>query len=153
MRKALSYFIISIVCLYVLNILTLVIFGKSSLTKKIIKDTHTSYRQYQWTEDVNLASDLKLNQKQVSILKEFYADTKADFKYLDVNRFDDEVKNVFSSDDKYLHMLMVDRHFGYPVYKVEEAEKINEYYHGYKRTYLWLVVTWVQNDEEFLGIS
>ena len=153
MRKAFSYFIGSFVCLYVLNILTLVIFGKSSLTKKIIQDTHTSYHQFQWTEDVNLASDLKLNQNQIGILKEFYIDTKADFKYLDVDGFDDEVKDIFSSDDKYLHMLMADRHFGYPVYKVEEAEKIAEYYHGYRRTYLWLFVTWVQIDEEFLGIS
>lgn len=152
MRKAFSYFIVSFICLYVLNILTLAILGKSSLTKKIIQDTHTSYREFQWTEDVNLLSDLKLNQNQVRILKEYYADTKADFKYLDVDRFDDEVKEVFAPD-KYLHMLMVDRHFGYPVYKVEEAEKINEYYHGYSRTYLWLFLMWVQIDVEFLGIS
>ena len=86
------------------------------------------------------------------MLKEFYEGTKADFKYLDVDEFNDEVKEVFLSD-KYLHMLMVDRYFGYPVYKVEEAEKINEYYHGFRRTYLWVFVDWVQIDEEFLGIS
>ena len=126
-------------------------FGKTSLVEKIIQDTHTSYKELQWTEDANLISDLDLGENQLEIFKDFYSDTKADLKYIKINRNYDST--VLSKKNIYLHLLLIERDIGNPVYKVEESEKIDEYYHGWRRTYIWLLVDWILIDEMFLGIS
>lgn len=152
MRKAFLYSLGAIIILYVLNLLTLVVFGKSLLIERALQDTHTSYRQFQWTENVQLVSDLDLNDHQVGLFKEFYANTKAEPTYHEVQDVK-ELEALFQAKDTFMHWLIVDRQPGLTVYSIEETEHINEYLHSYRRTYLWVFVGWVQLYEEFLGIS
>ncbi len=138
--------------MYLLNILAFFIFGKTALVKQILDDTHTSYKQYQWTRNVTIASTLDLKSDQIILIKEFYNGTKADFEYLEVEGFDG-VKEIFSSPDKFLHFLKGEFQLWRFTCSIDESEKIAEYYHGYRRTYVWLFFKWVKIDEEFLGIT
>lgn len=126
-------------------------FGKTSLAKKVVRDTHTSYKEFQWTDEVNLISDLEFGESQLAIFKDFYSGTKADLKYMKIDRTHDS--NVLYKKNVYLHLIFIERNLGSPIYKVEESEKIDEYYHGFRRTYLWVLVDWILIDEMFLGIS
>ncbi len=119
--------------------------------KKVVRDTHTSYKEFQWTKNVNLISDLDFDESQVVIFKDFYSDTKADLRYIRIDESHDS--EILYSDNVYLHILFIKRHIGSMIYEVEESEKINEYYHGYRRAYLWILIDWILIDETFLGIS
>ncbi|MCX2743736.1 hypothetical protein OO013_07665 [Mangrovivirga sp. M17] len=152
MKKPFNYIITIIISIYLLNLASFFIIGKTDLMKQILSDTHTSYKQIQWTNDVNIASNLNLNSNQIQLLKTFYSGTKADFKYFEVSEIDG-VKELFSSKNKFLHYLEGDLHLWRFTYSIDESEKMAEYYHGYRRTYVWVFFDWIKIDEEFLGIS
>lgn len=46
MKRIIKILVLSITCLYVLNLMTLLMFGKTSLIKKIVQNTHTSYKEF-----------------------------------------------------------------------------------------------------------
>ncbi|WPP51112.1 hypothetical protein [Catalinimonas niigatensis] len=151
MKKLTKVIILVITFSYALNLTTQWMFGKNRLVKKVIHDTHTSYKEFQWTEDVNIISDLDFDESQLVIFRDFYSGTKADLNYLKIEEM--QKSKILDKKNMYFHLIFVDRSIGSPLYNVEESEKIDEYYHGYRRTYLWILIDWIQIDEMFLGIS
>ncbi len=152
MKRFLIYFTFGILGLYLLNIFSYTIFGKTALVRKILEDTHTSYAEFQWTKDVSITSNLDLESDQISLIRDFYQASNTDIKYLELSEAD-EVNDIVFSKGKYVHLIEGDNKIRYFLYSVKEFETFEEYTQGYRRTYIWLLAVWLQVGEDFLGIS
>ena len=60
--------------------LTQSIFGNHQLAKKLVKDSHITYKKYQWTKDVYIFFDIGFAQDDTNELISLYQGTIADVK-------------------------------------------------------------------------
>lgn len=152
MKKIFRKTLLVLVIGYVVNTLTLLALGKTSLMTRIANDTHITYGEYQWTKYVAISSNLTLSEKQRTILKELYLNTKAEIEYLDIGS-KNQLDGQLGFSERYQHVIFVEGGLFWPLYTVEESEKMDEYSQSYQRKYIWLLIGWVKVEEKFLGIS
>lgn len=148
MKAVIKCIFLLTISLYVFNVLLMWLFGNVSLIEIIIRDTHTSYKEFKWTKDVTVITNRNLSNNQKKVYEDFYSTTNANIRF-DKREIDDCIYDKCS----YMHIMMFENSFGVPFYKITESESIDDYIHSYKRTYVWVFFKWVKIREEFLGIS
>jgi hypothetical protein len=126
--------------------LTFLLFGQSALTKRLIKDSNSTYAKYRWTDSVSVAGNVDVetigrmfDERGITVIA-FHSDHL------------ESIAKEFFVANRYNYLIMRDSRFK-PYILVNESERMNEYVADWEKNYLWCFVFWIRIDNRMTGIS
>ena len=146
--KKLLVVILAFLILYYASFLLL---GKDALINSLSRDGHSSYREYRWTKQVVLISNIDIEDSEIRLLERALSFEDAKLKFVRIESYDD-LGASFNQQNVYQYILMVDSHY-LPWITIEESEHMNEYVCFWKIKYVWLFFKWMKTKDEQTGIS
>jgi hypothetical protein len=130
----------------VVYITTFAFFAQNQLAKQLTSDTHSTYPKNQWTDSINVISNVDL-----PTLRKIFDHKNVSIELVRV--FDpEEIRAFWFRENIYNYAVFVES-FWTPYIQVSEYENFEEYGASWERKYIWCFFLWIKTEDKMTGIS
>jgi hypothetical protein len=125
--------------------------SRNTLAYQLLTDSNSSYHIYQWTDSVNIISDIDFEKQGNGEIKNILKREGVVIQFI-YTEMSDSIGFSLLGNTNYNYLLKTNLR-RLPYVKIEEFEKIEEYAAIWEREYIWVFFRWFKIKEEMTGIS
>ena len=130
---------------------TFLIFGANRLKNQLLIDSNATYYEYQWTDTVNIISNIGLDSYSREQTLIWLRNEKVSINYLVADNIE-AIGDIFMGGLGYNYYIFQGTKY-LPYARIQEGEKIDEYVAFWEKEYIWVFFKWIKLKDLMTGIS